>query len=223
MLKHLAIIPDGNRRYAKKTKTPVEKVYGNSIKKVFDIAGWCMELKIKTLTIWGFSTENWKRSETEKKILFKLFEGKSREILGDERIIKNGIKVKIIGDAKKFSKSLQILFREIENKTGKNNKLTLNILLNYGGRNEIISAVNSLLTEKKKKIGEKDFKKYLWLKEEPDLIIRTSGEQRLSGLLPFQSAYSELFFTKKFFPELTKREFCKIVEEYNQRERRFGK
>jgi undecaprenyl diphosphate synthase len=223
MLKSIAIIPDGNRRFARKKKLSLEEVYRKSIDKIFDIVKWCKEFNIKTLTLWGFSTENWKRSKIERKILFRLFEEKAREVLRDERINKEGIKIRIIGEISKFPKRLEELFREVERKTKKNKKIILNILLNYGGRKEIIAAVNKILLKKKKKISEEEFKKYLWLKDEPDLIIRTSGEMRLSGFLSFQSAYSELYFVKKYFPELTKNDFKKIVENFKKRERRFGR
>jgi undecaprenyl diphosphate synthase len=223
MLKHLAIIPDGNRRYAKRSKLSIERVYINAMDKVSDIVDWCKKSRIKTLTIWGFSTENWKRPETEKKILFKLFEKKGKEILLDKQINKEGIKVRVLGNTKQFSKNLQKLFRNIEEKTTKNNKFNLNILLNYGGRDEIIHVVNQILSKGKKKINESGFKKYLWLQDEPDLVIRTSGEQRLSGLLPFQSVYSELYFEPKYFPEITKKDFLKIIKWFGKRERRFGK
>jgi len=223
MLNHIAIIPDGNRRYAKKMGLSIEVVYNRAMDKIYEIVGWCKELKIKTLTVWGFSTENWRRPELEKKILFMLFEKKGKEILLDKRIDKEGIKIKIIGNTKQFSKKLQKLFREIEEKTKKNVELNLNILLNYGGRKEIIQAVNQILSEGKKNINENRFKKYLWLSDEPDIIIRTSGEQRLSGLLPFQSVYSELYFEPKYFPEIQKKDFLKMIKTIEKRERRFGK
>ncbi|MCD6274910.1 MAG: di-trans,poly-cis-decaprenylcistransferase [Candidatus Aenigmarchaeota archaeon] len=223
MLNHIAIIPDGNRRYAKKMGLSIDVVYNRAMDKIYEIVGWCKELKIKTLTVWGFSTENWRRPELEKKILFMLFEKKGKEILLDERIDKEGIKIKIIGNTKQFSKKLQKLFRDIEEKTKQNVELNLNILLNYGGRKEIIQAINQILSEGKKKINENRFKKYLWLSDEPDIIIRTSGEQRLSGLLPFQSVYSELYFEPKYFPEIQKRDFLKMIKTIEKRERRFGK
>jgi len=223
MLNHIAIIPDGNRRYAKKMGLSIEVVYNRAMDKIYEIVGWCKELKIKTLTVWGFSTENWRRPELEKKILFMLFEKKGKEILLDKRIDKEGIKIKIIGNTKQFSKKLQKLFRDIEEKTKKNVELNLNILLNYGGRKEIIQAVNQILSEGKKNINENRFKKYLWLSDEPDIILRTSGEQRLSGLLPFQSVYSELYFEPKYFPEIQKKDFLKMIKTIEKRERRFGK
>lgn len=223
MLKHLAIIPDGNRRYAKKNKLKLNKVYMISINKIFEIMEWCKEEKIKILSLWGFSTENWKRNKLERKILFKLFEEKAKQVLEDERIDREEIKINIIGQIEKFPQKLQKLFKDVEKKTKKNKKFVLNILLNYGGRKEIIFAINKILGEGKKKINEKEFKKYLLIKDEPDLIVRTGGELRLSGFLPFQSIYSELYFTKKYFPELTKKDFKKIVKDFNKRERRFGK
>ena len=223
MLNHIAIIPDGNRRYAKKMGLSIDVVYNRAMDKIYEIVEWCKELKIKTLTVWGFSTENWRRPKLEKKILFMLFEKKGKEILLDKRIDKEGIKIKIIGNTKQFSKKLQKLFREIEEKTKKNVELNLNILLNYGGRKEIIQAVNQILSEGKKNINEYRFKKYLWLSDEPDIIIRTSGEQRLSGLLPFQSVYSELYFEPKYFPEIQKKDFLKMIKTIEKRERRFGK
>lgn len=223
MLRHLAIIPDGNRRYAKKSKIQIKDTYESSIEKIFDIVKWCVDAKISILTIWGFSTENWKRSNLEKKVLFRLFEKKAKELLLDKRFATEGIQIKIIGDKKQFSKKLQNLFCEIEEKTSNNKTLKLNILLNYGGRKEILSAINNLLKEGKKKIDEKTFKKYLWLSEEPDLIIRTSGEYRLSGLLPFQSVYSELYFEPKYFPEFEKKDFNKAIRSFNTKSRRFGK
>ena len=223
MLKHLAIIPDGNRRYAKKSKLPIKKVYKEAIDKVFEIVKWCKESRIKTLTVWGFSTENWRRSEIEKMILFILFEEKGKEFLIDKRFTNEEIKVKIIGNTKQFSKNLQKLFKDIEEKTKNNKKINLNVLLNYGGRDEIIRAVNQILSKNKKKITEAYFKKYLWLQDEPDLVVRTSGEQRLSGFLTFQSIYSEIYFEPKYFPEITKKDFLCIIKEFKKRRRRFGK
>jgi undecaprenyl diphosphate synthase len=223
MLRSVAIIPDGNRRYCKKKGISLEEGYRKSINKIFDIVKWCKEFNIKTLIIWGFSTENWKRDNIEKKILFELFENKAKEVLSDKRIKKEEIKIKVIGDTKKFSRKLQKLFHEVEEITKENKKIVLNILLNYGGKKEILNSINKILSSGKKKISEKDYKKYLWIKDEPDLIIRTSGEMRLSGFLPFQSTYSELYFEKKYFPELTKKDFKKIIENFNKRKRRFGK
>ncbi len=223
MLASIGIIPDGNRRYCKKKDIDLDEGYSKSIDKVFKIIEWCKEFKIKSLTIWGFSTENWGRSKVERKILFKLFGEKAKEILEDNLAKKEGVKIRVFGNKDKLPKNLKKIFDKVERETRKNNKFYLNILLNYGGRKEIISAVNKILKKNKKSINEKSFEKELWIQENPDLIIRTSGEMRLSGFLSFQGAYSELYFTKKYFPELTKKDFKNIIENYKKRERRFGK
>lgn len=227
MLKSVAIIPDGNRRYAKKNNMSLKDAYALAIDKTLDIARWCRGEKITTLTMWGFSTENWKRAKKEINIVFDLLEKKGNIALKSEELAreveKEGLNVRFIGDLTKLPSGLQKVANEIERKTKKNKKCMLNILLNYGGRDEILHAVNQILSEGKTKVTEAGFKKHLMLESEPDLIIRTSGEQRLSGLLPFQSVYSELYFSKKLFPEFDKKEFKKAVNEYRNRKRRFGK
>ena len=223
MLRSIAIIPDGNRRYCKKKRISLEEGYKKSIDKIFRIVKWCKEMKIKSLIIWGFSTENWKRNKLEREVLFKLFEEKAKQVLDDERIDKEKIKIRILGETNKFSKRLRDLFERIEQKTKKYGRFNLNILLSYGGRREIVEAVNKIISKGRKKITEKEFKKYLWVQENPDLIIRTGGELRLSGFIPFQSTYSELFFTRKYFPEFTKTDFEKVIENYKKRQRRFGR
>lgn len=223
MLKSIAVIPDGNRRYAKEKKIPLEKVYEKSINKLLDIVEWSADESIETVILWGFSTENWNRSEKEKKTLFSLFEIYSEKFLSDKRVDDLEVKIMILGDINKFPKRLSELFKKIENRTAKNKKIKLNVLLNYGGREELIMAVNKVISSGKKKLSEQSFKKYLWLADEPDLIIRTSGEKRLSGLLPFQSVYSELYFEKKYFPEFSKKDFKKAIEDFKNRKRRYGK
>jgi undecaprenyl diphosphate synthase len=223
MLNSIAIIPDGNRRYAEKHNLPLRKVYSKSTDKMLEIVRWCKEQNIKTLTLWGFSSENWKRSKTEVNLVFGIFCDKMIEALQSKDLYEEGARIRIIGNLKEMPEKVQILAKRLEDETKANKKINLNILINYGGRDEIIQAINKAISEKKKKIGEEDFKKYLQIQDEPDLIIRTSGEMRLSGLMAFQSAYSELYFTKKYFPEFTKRDFLKAVEEFNQRKRRFGK
>jgi undecaprenyl diphosphate synthase len=226
MLKHLAIIPDGNRRYAKKNNLSLEEAYGLAIEKTGEIARWCKEEGIEELTLWGFSTENWKRSKEETRTFFGTLKAKANLALksreAEKEVMENGVKVKIIGNTAKLPKAIRRLAKEIEGRTKHNNKRSMNILINYGGREEILNAVNLLLSEGKKKVTEAEFKKKLMLTSEPDLIIRTSGEQRTSGFLPFQSDYSELYFSKKLFPEFGKKDFKIAIEEFRQRKRRFG-
>jgi len=192
-----------------KYKIPLEKVYEKSIDKILKIIEWCEEENIKVLTVYGFSLENWKRSVSERKILFDIFKKKSKQFLN--RKLKKEIKIKFIGQIYKFPNSLRYLLQNIEKQTERIKDFELNILLNYSGKREIISAVNQVLRKKKSKISEEEFKNYLWLKKEPDLVIRTSGEQRLSGFLPFQSSYSKLYFEKKLFPEFEKEDFLRII------------
>lgn len=223
MLKHLAIIPDGNRRYAKLHNRPFREVYSKSINKLEELVRWCKEQKIDTLTIWGFSTENWKRSEVEVGLILELFEEKAFEVIKNSRLDKEGARIRVIGNLEQLPEKLQKLAKVIEEKTKDNKQLNLNLLLNYGGRDEIIYAVNKLLATKKKNVTEEEFKSSLMLPGEPDMIIRTSGEQRLSGIMPFQSTYAEIYFTKRYFPEFTKKDFLAAIEEFNRRQRRFGK
>ena len=140
----------------------------------------------------------------------------------DKRIEKNKVQIKFIGERKRFDKEMQELMRRIENKTKKNNNFRINFALGYGGRQEIISAVKELI-KSKKKINEKNLQKFLWLIDEPDLIIRTGGDKRISNFLTWQSVYSELIFIEKFWPEFTKKDLEFAIDEFKKRERRFGK
>ena len=223
MLNSIAIIPDGNRRYAKDKGLSLREVYSKSTDKILDLVRWSKEENIKILTIWGFSTENWNRSEKEVRLVFELFGEKMIQALSSKELYEEGAKIRIIGNLSEMPKKVRELAKKLEEETKNNKKINLNILINYGGRSDILQAVNKILSEKKKKVDESEFMKRLIVDEEPDLIIRTSGEMRTSGLLAFQSTYSELYFTKKYFPEFTKRDFLKAVEEFNRRKRRFGK
>ncbi len=222
-LTFLAIIPDGNRRYAKKHNLSYEEAYKKGIRKVFDVCNWCIEKGIKHLAIWGFSTENWNRSKIERKLLFNLFREAIDKALENKDLDKKKIRVVFAGDISKFPLWLRNKLNSLVERTKKFSTFKLTICLNYGGRAEILNAINKLIQQKRKRINENIFKKSLWIEEEPDLIIRTSGEQRLSGFLPFQSVYSELYFCKKLWPEFSKRDFEKAIEDFNRRQRRFGR
>ena len=223
VLTFLAIIPDGNRRYAKKHNLSYEEAYRKGIEKVFEVCNWCMEKGIKHLAIWGFSTENWNRSKIERRILFSLFREAIDNVLDDKDLERKKIRVVFAGDISKFPSWLRKRLEYLAEKTKNFSAFKLTVCLNYGGKVEILNAVNKILKQKLKRVNEKVFKKMLWVREEPDLIIRTSGEQRLSGFLPFQSAYSELYFCKKLWPEFNKKDFEKAIEDFERRERRFGK
>lgn len=187
------------------------------------LVDFAMEKGITHLTFWAFSTENWKRSQEELDSLMDVF----RESLSDPMIIRlqeNKVKINIIGDVKKFPDDIQKQVATIIQNTKDNNKMTVNIALNYGGRDEIITAVNKLLSENRKNITEDEFSEFLFTKgqPDPDMIVRTGGEIRLSGYLPWQSIYSELYFTNVLWPNFDINEFEKALLEFESRQRRFG-
>ena len=227
ILIHVAIIPDGNRRWAKKRgllsfeghRNAAQKVVPNLIKK----AG---ELGIKYFTIWAMSTENFnKRSKLELNGLFTLM--KILYKLRFKEIKKNGIKVKIIGDISKFPKDIQKLIEKVLTETAENKKATLIFALNYGGRDEIVRAINKIsnIQYPISNLNTENFSQFLDTDgiPDPDLIIRTGGEKRLSGFLPWQSVYSELYFSNLYFPDFDKHELEKAIQDYSLRKRRFGR
>jgi undecaprenyl diphosphate synthase len=225
---HIAIIMDGNGRWAKKRNLP--RIFGHreGAKSVREITTACAELGVKYLTLYAFSTENWKRPENEIKFLFNLLD----DYLVKERktLVKNNIKFRVIGDIKKLPSKIikKIVYNEriTKNNTG----LNLILALNYGARSEIINAVNKIANDvksgkiKKNKITEELFNNYLYTKgiPDPDLLIRTSGEMRVSNFLLWQIAYSEIYVTKTLWPDFRKKELLKAINEFNKRERRFG-
>jgi len=220
--KHIAIIMDGNGRWAiKRGKTRLfgHKAGVDSIKRIIKAF---LELNIKILTIFAFSTENWKRPKDEVDGIFNLInEFTDSEI---EMFIKNGIKVRTMGDLSKLPQNLQNTLNEIVEKTKNNDKLILNIALNYGGRAEIVRAVNQIIKLNKTEVSEKDLIDNLYTSglDDPDLIIRTSGENRLSNFMLFQCAYSEFYFPKIHWPDFNKKHLLKAIKVYQKRNRRFG-
>ena len=219
-LKHVAIIMDGNGRWGVKYKNSrnaghreglntVEKVIKSSIKK-----------KIKYLTLYAFSTENWKRPKKEIKYLFNLLETFLTNKIED--LHKKGIKLKIIG-VKNFSTKLNNLLKKCEKKTKKNKKLQINLALNYGSKNELINAFKNL-QKKRDHISEKNLSKYLLTKNipDPDILIRTGNTKRLSNFLLWQLAYTEIFFEKKLWPDFNERDFNKIIKKFKNVKRNFG-
>ncbi len=224
--KCIGVIMDGNRRWAKKKEVATFKGHNEGYKRLKDLISWTNELKIQNVIIYAFSTENWKRSEIEIKYLFKIF----RKLIFKELdfLKKENAKVKFVGQIDRFPKDIQKGILKIEKETEKNKGINIFLALSYGGRAEIIDAVSKALKEAKSKnikITEKSFKKYFWTKDMPDpeIIIRTGGEMRLSNFLLWQAAYSELFFTKTFWPDFSKKEFNNIILEFGEREKRCGK
>jgi undecaprenyl diphosphate synthase len=222
---HLGIIIDGNRRWAKKKGLSSFQGHKKGLDNVERITDYCVKKGVKILTLYVFSIENWNRSKKEINYLMKLFI--------DNLIIKNikklndkGVKFQAIGQKEKLPKLLQEKIKETEKATKNNKKSILNLAISYGGRPEIIQAIKNIIKKKIpiNKINEEIINQNLWTVglAYPDFIIRTGGEIRLSNFLTWQSAYSELYFTKKYWPEFTEKDLNKALKEYSRRERRFG-
>lgn len=224
---HLGIIIDGNRRWAAKRGLPAFEGHRRGLEKVKKIGDWCRERGIKILTLFAFSTENWNRPKTEVNHLMKLLgEALAKENLKEAR--RKGVKIQVIGQRNRLPKFLQKIIEKAENLTKNNKEGVLNIALSYGGRAEIVDAIRKMMKgnpKPPKRINEKLVEKYLWTANlpDPDLIIRTAGEQRLSNFLLWQTAYSELYFLKKYWPDFTEKDLDKALKAYANRQRKFGK
>lgn len=214
---------DGNRRWAQTMGLPHSAGHAAGYRKLKKVIKWAKEAGIKHLIVYAFSKENWNRSQAEIDILLNLLRRVMKE--AENWAKKDKIRIKFIGIKKDFPKDIKEAMYNLEKMTASNKNFTLGIAASYGGRAEIISAVRRIDEKKLKKITEKQFEKYLWTHSfpDPDLVIRTSGEMRLSGFLPWQSVYSELYFSKTLWPAFSKREFLRILEEYSGRDRRIGK
>lgn len=219
---HIGIILDGNRRFAKKQNKKPGEGHEAGAKKIEELLGWAEELGIHQLTLYCFSLENFNRTKEEVNFLMNLFKVWFKKIEKDKRIDKNKIKIRFIGKKELLNKELQKVIKELEEKTKNYDNHIINFALAYGGRQEIISAIKRLI-QTKKEVTEKNLQENLWLSDEPDMIIRTGGEQRTSNFLPWQSAYSEWIFLDKMWPEFTKKDLKDAIEEFKNRERRFGK
>ena len=230
---HIAVILDGNRRWALEHSLNPWMGHRQGAEKVEELLDWCLEMGVKSVTLYAFSTENFRRSPKEVEEIMRIAEEKLRKLLTDKRIHENNVKVKIIGRKSLLPKSLRKLADEVEESTKNYNKHFLNIALAYGGRAEIVDAARKIAerVEKgeigSKQIDEKLFEKFLYTshlpKQDPDLIIRTSGEERLSGFLLWQSAYSELCFLDIYWPEFRKIDLLRAIRTFQKRKRRFGK
>ena len=219
-LNHVAIIMDGNGRWGIKHKKSRNAGHKAGLKVVEKIIKETIKNKIKYLTLYAFSTENWKRPKKEVNYLFSLLE--NFLINKIEALHKQKIKLKIIG-FKKFPKKLNNLLIQSEKKTSKNNQLQINLALNYGSKTEIINAIKGIY-KNKNKINEENFKKYLLTKNipDPDILIRTGDTNRLSNFLLWQLAYSEIFFVKKLWPAFNEKDYNKIIKKYKNIKRNFG-
>jgi len=227
--RHVAIIVDGNRRWAEKRGLPIVAGHKYVMDKVLDrLVFRCLELGIPYITFWAFSTENWKRGQRFASMLFSVMkEGLRKNV---EKYNQAGIRLNTIGDLSKIPRDLVKTVEDWKSQSAKNKKLVVTIALNYGGRDEILRAIgrmNDKLPNANDKLSEEKFEKYLDTADpalpDVDLVIRTGGEQRLSGFMPWQSVYAEFYFPKTLMPDFTVKEFDKALREYEERDRRRGK
>jgi len=220
-LNHVAIIMDGNGRWGLKYRNSRNAGHKEGLKTVEMIIKSSIKQKIKYLTLYAFSTENWKRPKKEINYLFNLLENFLTKRLNE--IHNQNIKIKILGD-KKFSTKLNNLLNYTEKKTLKNSKLQINLALNYGSKLELINAFKKI-NKNKMKINEKNLEKHLQTKyiPDPDILIRTGNTKRLSNFLLWQLAYSEIFFEKKLWPAFTEKDYIKIIKNYKNIKRNFGR
>lgn len=222
---HLAIIMDGNRRWARERGLPTLVGHQQGYKKVEEVGDWCLKRGVKILTLFAFSTENWQRSPREVSYLMKLLK-KALSKKNIKKFNQKGIRVQVIGQKERLDKQFQKIIKEAEEKTKNNKKGILNLAISYGGRAEIVEAVKKIIQKKVplEKITEKTIEENLWTAglPDPDLIIRTSGELRLSGFLTWQSVYSELYFTNKYWPDFSEADLDEAFRNYHLRQRRFG-
>lgn len=223
---HLGIIIDGNRRWARERGLLAFKGHRQGFEKLKEVGKWCKEKGVKVLTVYAFSTENWNRSKKEVGYLMKLL----KHALSKKRVQelnKDGIKIKVIGQKERLLESLQEKIKEAEKLTENNKESILNLAISYGGRPEIIQAVKNIIKKKipASEITEDLISQNLWTANlpYPDLIIRTGGEQRLSNFFTWQSAYSELYFTKKYWPDFTEKDLDEAFRDYGRRQRKFGR
>lgn len=218
---HIAIIMDGNGRWAKKRGMP--RTYGHkagadTLRKILT---YCGELGVKYLTVYAFSTENWKRAKEEVDALMFLF----KTYLKNEKklLMKNNVKFLVSGRIEGVSQDLLAEINRLEEATKGNTGITLNIAFNYGGRAELVDAIKEIIKHDEKEITEEIVEKYLYNQlPDPELLIRTSGEMRISNFLLWQIAYSEIYVTETYWPDFDRDELIKAIESYQKRERRFG-
>ena len=225
---HIAIIMDGNRRWAKKQGKPASYGHKEGAKTLEKVVRYANKIGIKFITVYAFSTENWKRAEEEVKSLMLLLQSYLDEY--SKRADTENTRIKVLGDITALSEGLQKSIKKCIQRTKDNTGITFNIALNYGGRDEIVKAVRSIALKVKDKIiniediNENSISEELYTANDPDpdLIIRTSGEMRLSNFLPWQSVYSELLFVQKNWPDFNENDFDEAIIEYQKRTRKFG-
>ncbi len=215
---------DGNRRWARENNLTERQGHQQGYNKLIEVGDWCLERGINILTVYAFSTENWKRSTKEVEFLLKLLTKALTE--ETERFNKKGIKIRIVGSREKLSKGLIKNIEKVEKETKDNSKGILNLCFNYGGRLEIVEAVKKIIKKgfKPEEINEDLITEHTWIgkQEDPELILRTSGEKRLSGFLTWQSVYSEFYFANCHWPAFTENDLDLMIEDFKNRNRKFG-
>ena len=220
-INHVAIIMDGNGRWGLKKKKSRNSGHKAGLNTVENIIKHTIKNKIKFLTLYAFSTENWKRPQKEISFLFNLLQNFLKK--KTNKLNKNGIKLKVIGDKNNFSNKLKKALINSEKITKNNKKLQINLALNYGAKNEILNAI-SLIKKKKISFTENNINKNLYTNDSPnpDILIRTGNTKRLSNFLLWQIAYTEIFFEKKLWPEFSTQDYNRILEKFKQLKRNFG-
>ena len=223
--KHIAIIMDGNGRWAKQKQKKRTVGHQAGVSALREVVKECIKLKIKHLSVYAFSTENWKRPKTEVSFLMKLLSVMIKKEINN--LIKQNIQVNIIGEKESLPKELLSNYELIESKTKAGSTLQLNLMINYGSRKEIINGIKKAMQDPSitaENLCEKSFSDLLYTKNTPDpeILIRTSGEQRISNYLLWQISYSELYFTKTLWPDFSPNHLREIISDYQQRDRRFG-
>ncbi len=223
MPKHVGIIMDGNGRWASKKNMPVSFGHSQGVNRIEDVVKVCINYQIESVSVYAFSTENWKRSSDEVnhllKLIFKFYESKAKELY------KNGVRLKFPGSKQNVPQDILDLFAKMEAESKENTNLLLNICFNYGARQEIVDSVNTFIANNDRKlICEQDIAQNLYdgINNDIDLLIRTSGEKRLSNFLLWQVSYSEFVFSDVLWPDFNQAEFKKCLYEYQMRNRRFG-
>lgn len=227
--KHIGIILDGNRRFAKKLMLKPWQGHELGAKKLEKVLDWCKEYDIQELTLYVFSIENFNRPKKEFDYLMKIFRETFTKYSEDQRLITEGIKIKFCGKTHLLPEDVQNAIKTLEEKTKNNSKHIINFAIAYGGRDEIVNAARNISKDvENNKIKPSDvtkelFEDYLYIQGEPDFIIRTGGDRRSSNFLCYQSAYSEWFYLEKSWPEFEKEDFEQCINEFTQRKRTFGK
>jgi undecaprenyl diphosphate synthase len=220
-LQHIAFIMDGNGRWAQKRGLPREIGHKHGAKTFKNIVKYCGEIGLRAVTVYAFSTENWKRPEKEVSALIELLDSYIDNFAKD--LGENDVKIKFIGDITRFGKKLEEKIKRVENST-QNNHFILNIAINYGGRAELVHAFNQLISDGKREVTEADISSAMYTAHctDPDLIVRTGGDLRISNFLLWQAAYSEFYFTDTLWPDMSEKDVDEAINAFYSRKRRFG-